>query len=114
MGTKLINIISPSSGREMCGTLSRGGEQIEGTGSHRFSVNDSSAALIAGMAGLGVLCIYVFMVQPYIQSGALHAVLPDWDGERVPVHLAYPANRDLAHKVRFFVDRVSELFRAQG
>ncbi|WP_133650418.1 LysR family transcriptional regulator [Paraburkholderia flava] len=107
---RLIKMTSTHSGRDFVFSLRQGEEQFELKGKYQLSVNDSSAALVAGLAGLGVLTTYAFMIQPYIESGALQGLFPEWRGDRIPVHIAYPVNRHLAQKVRVFIDWVASLF----
>lgn len=111
----LIRIASPRSGRSFTHALHKDGDnkdsdKTEITGSHQISVNDSTAALISALAGLGVTTTYDFLVREHLATGLLQRLLPDWQGDLVPAHVAYPANRHLAHKVRVFVDWVMALF----
>jgi LysR family transcriptional regulator, regulator for bpeEF and oprC len=59
-----------------------------------------------------VLATYAFLVAPHLQSGASQRLFPDWLGDQIPVHVAYPVNRYPASKVRVSVDWAIELFRA--
>ncbi|MBB5403128.1 LysR substrate-binding domain-containing protein [Paraburkholderia youngii] len=111
-GHTIVRMNSPRSGRDFVFQLHRDEQLFEIHGSHRLSVNDSSAALAAGLAGLGVLTTYAFLVTPHLRSGALVRLFPDWRGDDVAVHVAYPANRHLASKVREFVEWAIELLRA--
>jgi LysR family transcriptional regulator for bpeEF and oprC len=106
----LIQIASPRSGRGFTDELHRDSEKMEIAGSHQISVNDSTAALISALAGLGVATTYDFLVREHVETGLLQRLFPDWNGDLVPAHVAYPANRHLAHKVRVFVDWVMALF----
>jgi DNA-binding transcriptional LysR family regulator len=110
-GHKLINIVAPRTGRRFTDTLTRAGESIVIDGQQRIAVNDSTAALVAALAGLGVTTTYRFLAQPHLDSGALRQLLPDWDNETVAAHVAYAANRHLPSKVRVFVDWVGMVFQ---
>jgi len=110
-GHTIVRMTAPRSGRDFVFRLMRDGTLSEIQGSHQITVNDSSAALAAGLAGLGVLTTYGFLVAPHLRSGALQQLFPDWQGEQIPAHVAYPANRHLASKVRVFVDWATELLR---
>ena len=72
------------------------------------AVNDSNAYLAAGRAGLGVIHTLQFMVQPYIDSGALVPVLEDWSAEPNSFSVLYMPNRHLSARVRGFVDWLVE------
>jgi LysR family transcriptional regulator, regulator for bpeEF and oprC len=109
-GHTIVRIISPRSGRDFVFQIRRKEAIAEVHGAYQLSVNDSSAALAAGVAGLGVLTTYEFLVAPHLHSGALQRLFPDWHGDDIPVHVAWPANRHLASKVRVFVEWVIELF----
>lgn len=111
-GHTLIQIASPKSGRAFDQELVRGEEAFVLKGRHQVSLNDSTAALVAGLAGLGVLTTYGFLVDKYLASGELRAVCPDWSGEQMQVHVAYPENRSISSKVRVFLDWVTVLFGA--
>jgi DNA-binding transcriptional LysR family regulator len=106
----VVNHFSPRTGRVYPFVFSRGEERYEVQGRHRVSVNDSSAALAAALAGLGIVYTATFMAQPYIAAGLLRPVLVDWCSESVPIHVVYPPNRHLSAKLRVFVDWVAELF----
>lgn len=110
-GHTLIQIASPQSGRAFDQELFRGEEAFVLQGRHQLSVNDSTAALVAGLAGLGVLTTYGFLVNKYLASGELRQVCAEWSGERIAVHVAYPENRSIASKVRGFLEWVTVLFR---
>lgn len=109
-GHTVVRIVSPRSGRDFVFQVRRDDTAVDVHGAYQLSVNDSGAALAAGLAGLGVLTTYEFLVAPHLQSGALQRLFPGWQGDEIPVHVAWPANRHLASKVRVFVDWVTELF----
>lgn len=86
------------------------GESIEWTGSYKLSVNDSNAHIEGLLHGLGLSQSAAFIAAPYIASGQLVRVLPDWSCPSIPVHVVYPPNRHLSGKVRAFVEWAVELF----
>ena len=77
---------------------------------HVLSVNDSSAELAAGLAGLGIVRTTTFEAQPHFASGALVPLLLDWCADSIPIFVVYPPNRHLSTKLRVFVDWVADLF----
>ncbi len=109
----LVRMISPRSGRDFVFHLQCGQTIADIQGAHQITVNDSGAALAAGIAGLGILTTYAFLAEPHLRSGALRRLLPDWHGDQVPVHVAYPVNRQLPSKVRVFVEWAIELLKAK-
>ncbi|WP_256658647.1 LysR family transcriptional regulator [Pseudomonas sp. LP_7_YM] len=109
-GHTLVQLVSPQSARAFSHDLKRRGEIRTLSGSHQISLNDSTAALTAGLAGLGILTTYSFLVKAHLHSGALVEVFPDWEGEQIPVHIALSENRHIASKVRAFMQWTQELF----
>ena len=51
-----------------------------------------------------------FIAAPYLASGDLVQLMPDWTRDSLPVHVVYPPNRHLSAKVRAFVDWAAEVF----
>jgi DNA-binding transcriptional LysR family regulator len=111
-GHSLVGYFFPSSGRPIKTEFKRGDEVIAIQGNHVVAVNDSNAYLAAGLAGLGVIHTLQFMVQPYIDSGALVPVLEDWSAEPNSFSVLYMPNRHLSVRVRAFVDWLVEHFAA--
>jgi LysR family transcriptional regulator for bpeEF and oprC len=50
------------------------------------------------------------MALPYLRSGALIELMPQWRPLPMPISVVYPHNRHLSPKVRVFVDWAAELF----
>jgi LysR family transcriptional regulator for bpeEF and oprC len=107
---RVVNYFSHRTGRPFPFTFEKGEERIELTGQHVVSVNDSTASLAAGLAGLGIVRTATFMAQPHFASGALVPLLLDWCADSVPIHVVYPPNRHLSAKLRVFVDWAADLF----
>ncbi|MCE1244346.1 LysR family transcriptional regulator [Oryzomicrobium sp.] len=76
----------------------------------RISVNDSEAYVACALKGFGLIQPARFMVLPYLESGELVEVLPEWKPSPMPISVVYLQNRHLSPKVRAFVDWVAELF----
>jgi len=109
-GHTVVNYFSHRTGRPFPFNFWKNGERLEVHGRCVLSVNDSTANLIAGLAGLGVIRTSTFMAQTHIGRGELEPLLADWCAESIPIHVVYPPNRHLSTKVRVFVDWVAELF----
>lgn len=107
---RMVNYLSHRTGRPFPLQFERGGEKVEVSPPHTLAVNDSTAGLLAGLAGLGIAYTATFQAYPHLASGALVPVMLDWCGETVPLYVVYPPNRHLSNKVRVFVDWVVELF----
>jgi LysR family transcriptional regulator, regulator for bpeEF and oprC len=109
-GHTLVQIVAPRTGRAFTDALSRDGQTVTLQASHRLAVNDSTAALLAAVEGLGIVTTYAFLAQPHIERGVLQSLFPDWQAEVVQAHVAYPVNRHLPAKVRVFIDWVTAHF----
>jgi len=107
---RVVNYLSHRTGRPYPLVFEREGEKIEVNARYTLAVNDSTASLVAGLAGLGITYTATFQAYPHIASGALVPVLLDWCAETIPLFVVYPPNRHLSNKVRVFVDWVAELF----
>jgi LysR family transcriptional regulator, regulator for bpeEF and oprC len=106
----MINYFSPRTGRPYTNIFEKDGERIEFAGRYKVSVNESNANLAAVLAGLGVTQAARFAVTPYLASGKLVEVLPDWSHPPIPIYVVYPPNRHLSARVRAFVEWTAELF----
>jgi LysR family transcriptional regulator for bpeEF and oprC len=109
-GHSTVNFFSARTGRTYPDIFTKDGETIELVGRYKLSVNDSNAHVAAVLAGLGISQTAKFQAAPYLASGELVEVLPEWSCPTVPIHVVYPPNRHLSAKVRAFVDWAAELF----
>jgi DNA-binding transcriptional LysR family regulator len=107
---RVVNYLAHRTGRPHPMLLTRGDEKVEINAPYTIAVNDGTAGLAAGLAGLGITYAATFQAHPHLASGALVPVLLDWYAESVPLYVVYPPNRHLSTKVRVFVDWVVDLF----
>ena len=91
-------------GSRLALTLQRDGEQYELHPRSTIAVNESSAMAAAGLAGLGIIRSNAVVAGPYLASGRLRVVLPEWDAGALPLFLVYPPNRHVSAKLRVFID----------
>ncbi|MCK0207642.1 LysR family transcriptional regulator [Starkeya koreensis] len=113
-GHRVIGYFSARTGRRVAFDMERGEERHELDLPYFVAVNDSTAYLAAGLAGLGITQTIEPMVTPYIESGALVRVLPDWHSAPIVLHVVYSPNRHLSSRLRVFVDWVAERFAGGG
>ncbi|MET0963652.1 MAG: LysR family transcriptional regulator [Noviherbaspirillum sp.] len=107
---RCVNYFSSKTGKIFHWDFSRGDEQIQVTAPSSLAVNDSTAYITAGLAGLGMMQMPSYTVDAYLKSGALELLLEDWHSAPLPVNVVYPQNRHLSAKVRVFVEWVADLF----
>lgn len=112
---RVVNYMSPRTGRETALNHKKG----EKSGVERRSavmVNESSAHVVAGVAGLGIIQTptfhgTIFMAKPHIERGELVPILPEWQPPPHSVYVVYLPNSNLSNKLRLFIDWVTELLR---
>jgi len=74
------------------------------------AVNEAGAYLDCGLKGFGLIQTARYMALPYLQSGELIEILPQWKPSSTAISVLYPQSRQLSPKVRAFTDWVAELF----
>jgi len=71
----------------------------------RLEMNNGDALVAVAAAGQGIVALPSFIAGDALRDGRLLRLLPGWeDAADGAVHLVYPARRNLAPKVRTFVD----------
>ena len=93
-----------ASGKRRPVQLQREGQTLELDVPARLVTTDSSAALSAGLDGLGIVQLAEFVASPYLASGALVPVLPLWRCPSLPLHLVTPTTRKRTARVQAFMD----------
>jgi DNA-binding transcriptional LysR family regulator len=103
-GHEAILFRDPQAGRPFAWEFHRAGEVVEVTVAGRLVLDDPSAALAACEAGSGLFQSFELGLEPWLQAGRLVPVLTDWAEERFPLYAYYASRRQLAAKVRAFLD----------
>lgn len=80
----------------------------------RMTMSDSEAACSAAEQGLGIALVSMPFAVPYLRSGQLVRVLPEWYVDDGNISLYYTEHKLLPGKTRAFVDFVLEQFAQQG
>ncbi|WP_051180591.1 LysR family transcriptional regulator [Caballeronia insecticola] len=109
----VIAYFSSRTGRMFELTFEHGDEtiRIDPRGGCGVSVNESTAHLTALVSGLGVGQTFAFMAAPWLQSGDLVALLPQWTRPLHPLSIVFPKSRHDSARLRAFVDWVLDVFR---
>lgn len=107
---RCVNYFSSRTGKIFDWDFTRDGERVQLALPGLIAVNDTSSYTAAGLAGLGIVQMPNFMMEPMIRDGRFVTLLGDWSSDPLPVHVVYPQNRHLSAKVRVFVEWVAELF----
>lgn len=110
-----ILIRSPQTGRVRSWQLtSREREQRPLVLKPRMTLSDSEAACCAAAQGLGIALVSMPMAVPFLDSGAVVRVLPDWYVDDGNISLYYAEHKLLPGKTRAFVDFIIEQFVMKG
>ena len=78
-----------------------------------MTMSDSEAACCASAQGLGIALVSMPMAVPFLDSGALVRVLPDWYVDDGNISIYYAEHKLLPGKTRAFVDFIIEQFAEQ-
>lgn len=109
-----VNSPSPSRGSTLDFHFNVGGVATAVKVPGFIKVSDEQAYLTCGLRGLGLIQPARLTAQPYLDSGALCEVLPQWRPPVTSVSVVYVKSRRVPPRVRAFVDWVSELFTRTG
>lgn len=70
----------------------------------RLMINTVEGVVDAAIQNGGLAQLYSYQIAPHISSGALRAVLDDYEADSLPVSFVYPQGRFAPQKVRAFID----------
>jgi DNA-binding transcriptional LysR family regulator len=84
----------------------KAGEAVRVTPSGPLVSNSITLLMRSALDGLGFLLVFDAYAEPYLQSGELVEVLPDWSENFPGPFLYYPSRRTLPSPLRAFVDFV--------
>lgn len=80
--------------------------------------NQMSSLLNLALQDVGIALIPLFLAKPYLNSGELKRVLPDWKGESLPIFLVSPTSTSESSRLKLIADElsnvVSEALRLNG
>jgi DNA-binding transcriptional LysR family regulator len=102
----------PQTGRPFPWEFHRGSEVVQAEVAGRLVMDDPSAAVTACASGQGVFQSLELGLSPWLASGQLVQILPDWADERYPLFAYHPSRHLPPAKVRAFIDFVQEVGRA--
>lgn len=75
-----------------------------------FEANSADAIYHAALAGIGVARLSTYLVGDDLRSGRLVRILPQYEDNGSDIYAAYSARRNLAPKVRAFIDHLVAQF----
>lgn len=105
-----VNCVSDRTGRPCDFDFDVDGDSVAVKMSGFVQVTDEQAYLACGLQGLGLIQPPRIAALPYLRSGQLREVLPQWQSMPMPVSVAYVKSRQASPRVSAFVDWLAELF----
>ena len=91
--------------------LATGGEVRTIRLAPRLTTTTNDSAITAALEGFGLTRLLSYQVSDHLFTGALVAVLAEFAGDPLPVHLVHREGRHAARKVRAFLDLAIERLR---
>ena len=88
----------------------RDGETVEMKTTGDFVCNYGAAIVEAAVMGRGIILQPTFMTAPYLQTGELVWLLPEWKTTEPGIYAVYPQKRLLPQKVRVLIDFLVNAF----
>ena len=78
-----------------------------------ISVSDAENYVVCALRGAGLIQLPRFHVEDELADGRLVEVLKKWESPGLPINILYPQHRQLAPRVRAFVDWASQVYAAK-
>ncbi|MGI9520880.1 MAG: LysR family transcriptional regulator [Hyphomicrobiaceae bacterium] len=76
----------------------------------KFEANSADALYHATLAGIGVSRLSTYLVNNDLREGRLIRILPDYEDNESDIYAVYSERRNLAPKVRYFIDHLAAAF----
>ncbi len=76
-----------------------------------FATND--AAMEAAIAGFGITRLLSYQIAPQLTAGRLRILFPEFEKNKIPIHVVHREGRYASAKIRSFVDLMVERLRAE-
>jgi DNA-binding transcriptional LysR family regulator len=106
-----IQFPNPLTGRPFEWEFHRSGKAHPVDHAGPLLIADVAAMVAACVAGAGIAQLLAISAQPFLESGALVELFPDWPDETFPLYAVRPTRRLAPMKVTGFVDFCEEICR---
>ncbi|AZC15696.1 LysR family transcriptional regulator [Pseudomonas sp. CMR5c] len=111
---RAVNYVSRSAGGPLPFEFMVAGERRELAIDGALSVSGAQVYGAAALAGLGIIQCPRYHVADSLARGLMREILVDTPPPPMPVSVVYPHNRQLAPRVRVFVDWLAQVFAEAG
>jgi len=105
---RAVNFVSTATGKHSPFEFTVKGKVQSVTLKGRVAVTSSDAYTACCLQGLGFIQAPRYRLEPYLASGELVEALPKFPPPPMPIAVMYPHHRQLAPRVRVFIDWVAE------
>lgn len=112
-GHQVVRYASPSTGRVEEWEWMEAGEVRHCPVRGRVTTNSAEACIACCLAGLGLIQIPAYDVQPHLLAGELVEVMPDFQAEPMPMTLLHPDRRHPSRRLRTFGDWLATLLKRE-
>lgn len=109
-----VNFVSSATGRPYPLEFLREGELRQLILPGTVTVTGADMYTACALAGLGIVQVPRYRIEPELRAGALELLLPGLPPPSLPVSVLYPQNRQLSPRVRVFVDWLRQVFARPG
>jgi DNA-binding transcriptional LysR family regulator len=109
---RVVSYLSTQTSRVVPLRFSKDDQLIEIPGNATVRINESNGHVAAGLASLGIIQTFSYMVKAQIAEGRLTPLLEDWQPSPYPFYVVFPQNRYLSNRQRIFIDWLIERFPA--
>ncbi|WP_118182596.1 LysR family transcriptional regulator [Paraburkholderia phosphatilytica] len=75
-----------------------------------ISVSDAENYVVCALRGCGLIQLPRFHVEDELADGRLIEVMNEWESPGMPMNILYPQHRQLAPRVRVFIEWASQLY----
>lgn len=77
----------------------------------RVTVNNAEAYIACCLAGIGLIQVPAYDVQPHLEAGELVQVMTDYCAEPMPMNLVYSHRQHLSRRLQVFADWLEALLK---
>lgn len=94
--------------------FSRHDECVRAPITGNFNANESNVLQQATLAGMGIGHLPLISAEPFISSGKLIPLLPDWRPEPLGIYAVYHSRKNMSLALRYLIDMLVEHFQRQS
>lgn len=104
-----VNYVSARTGKLLPFEFNQHGEVVKLSLRSKFSVNEGTAYIDAGVRGFGIIQPSRYMVADLLKDGTLQEILPDFRCPPIPLSIVYPHRNHISSATRAFTDWITEI-----